>query len=82
MREFAFAVKNIDGNEDHAELDAGEIQIDHFDTIRQVNTQAVAGFQTAMGEELRQTITTAVDVAEGKGNTLEFERGLIAAAGE
>jgi hypothetical protein len=78
MRQFALAIQDVDRDEDDAELDAGQIQIDHFEAIREVNTQPVAGFEPAACEQLGQAIAAGVDVAEGVTCALEFERGVVA----
>ena len=79
MGQLALAIENIDRDEDHAQLDAGEIQVDHFEAVGEVDAKAVAGLQPALGEQLSQAIAARVDVAEGVCSALEFERGVVAA---
>ena len=80
VRQLALAVQDIDRNEDHAQLEAGEIQIDHLEAVGQVNAEPVAGFQPALREQLRQAIAARVDIAERVGLALEFKRDVVAAA--
>ena len=68
--QLALAIEDVDGNEDHAQLDAGQIQIDHLDAVGQINTEAVAGLQAALCEQLSQAIAAGVDVAEGVAERL------------
>ena len=78
MRELALAVEDVDGDEDYSELDAGQIQVDHFEAIREVDAQAVACFEATVSQQPSQAIAPGVDVAEGVACALKFERGLIA----
>jgi predicted DNA-binding protein (UPF0251 family) len=78
MRELALAVQDVDGDEDYSELDAGQIQVDHFEAIREVDAEAVACFEAAASKQLGKTIAADVDVAESVGGALEFERKLAA----
>src|SRR5580704_15013653 len=82
MRQLALAIEDVDGNEDHAQLEAGEIQVDHLEAIGEVNAQAIARFKLAPGQQLSQAIAAGVDIAESVGGSLEFERGLAAASME
>jgi hypothetical protein len=75
MGQLSLAVENVDRDEDHAEFDAGEIQVDHFEAVGEVDAQAVAGFQSTVSEQLGLAIAARVDVAEGIGDALEFESG-------
>ena len=77
--QLALAIEDVDGNEDQAQLDAGEIQVDHLEAIGEVNAQAIARFKLAPGQQLSQAIAAGVDIAEGVGGSLEFKRGLAAA---
>ena len=64
VRHLAIAIQNVDGDEDHAQLDAGEIEIDKLDAVRQVNAQAIAFGQAACGERARHAIAARVDFTE------------------
>ena len=48
VRDLALAIQNIDGDEDHAQLHAGEIEVDHLQAVGQIDAQPVAGFQAAL----------------------------------
>ena len=80
MRQLALAIQDVDGNENHAQLDAGEIQIDHLQAVREVDAKPVAGFETAMSQKMGQPVTAIVDFAEGVASALKFERDLAAPA--
>ncbi len=82
MCDLAVAIEDVDGDEDDAELDAGEVEVDHLDRVGEVDAKAVAGVEAALGEQLGEAITAGVDVAEGIGGALIFERGGVAAAEE
>ena len=43
VRDLAVAIEDVDGDEDDAELDAGEIEVDHLDAVGEVDAEAVAG---------------------------------------
>ena len=62
----AIAVEDVDGDEDDAELDAGEVEIDHLDAVGEVDAEAVAGLEAAAGEQVREPIAARVDFAEGE----------------
>src|ERR1035438_5269193 len=82
----AIAVEDVDGDEDDAELDAGEVEIDHLHAIGEVDAEAVAGGESAVREEVGEAIAARVDFAEGVFGRSEFgpefERHGIAAADE
>ena len=64
MSELAFAVQHVHRNEDHAKSNAGEIQVDEVDAVRQVNTQAIAASDASRAELVRHTRRARVDFAE------------------
>ena len=82
MGQFALAVQDVDRNEDHAQLDAGEIHIDHLHAVGKINAKPVAQLQPALSEQQSQAITARVDLAESVGCAFEFESGLVPASGE
>ena len=65
--QFALAIEDVDWNEDHAELDASQIQVNHLDAVGEVDAEAIAGLKPALGQQLGQPIAACVDVAEGVG---------------
>ena len=67
MRDLAVAIEDIDRHEDHAELHAGEIEIDHLDAVGQIDAQPVAWPEAAPAKRLRQAAAALVDFAEGEG---------------
>jgi hypothetical protein len=48
--QFAFAVEDVDGNENHAQLDAGQVQVDHLEAVGEINAQPVARLKPALQE--------------------------------
>ena len=43
MRNFAIPIQDVDRHENHAELHARQIDIDHLDAVHQIDAQPVAG---------------------------------------
>ncbi len=64
MRDLALAVKNIDRHENRAELERGEIQVDHLDAIGEIYAQAVSARKPPSRERARQTVAARVDFPE------------------
>src|SRR5581483_12526939 len=70
----ALAVEDVDGDEDHAELHAGEEEIDHLDRVRQVDAEPIA-FGAATGEErVCDAVAAHFELAEGVRPPLPLER--------
>ena len=82
MGQFPLAIKDVDRHENHAQLEACQIEIDNLETIGQVDAKPVTRFETPLCEQLRQTITARVDIAKRVAIALEFKRGMVAAADE
>src|SRR5580700_8167187 len=82
MGQFALAIEDVDRDEDDAELDASQIQVDNFEAISEIDAEAIARLEPALGEQLGQPIAARVDVAKGIGDALKFEGGMIAPADE
>src|SRR5436305_216087 len=80
VRDFAILVEHVYGDEDDAGLDAGEVEIDESDAVRELNAEAVAAFEAALQKRVGHAIRSRVDLAESKCFTLEFKRDLIAPA--
>jgi len=80
--QLALAVQDIDGNEDDAQLDAGQIQVDHLDAIGEIDAQAITGLEATLREQVGEPIAACVDVAEGIGDAFKLESGMAAPAGE
>src|SRR5207344_2711765 len=76
----AIAVENVDRDEDHAQLDAGQVEIDHLHAVGQVAAEPVAGLQAVSQEQVRQAIAAHVEFAEGERGAREFQRLGVAAA--
>ena len=65
VRDLALAIQDVDGHEDHAELHAGEIEVDHLDAVGEIDAQAVARRRSPRCEQqVRQPIAARVDLAE------------------
>jgi len=82
VRDLAVAIKDVEGNEDNAEFDAGQVEVDHLDTVGEINAKPVAGVEAAPVEQLSEAIAAGVDITEGVGGALILERGRVAAAEE
>jgi hypothetical protein len=77
--DFAVAIEDVDGDEDDAELDAGEVEVDHLDAVGELDGEAVAGVEAAGGEVVCGAVAASVDFTKGVGTALEFEGGGVAA---
>src|SRR6266850_1333873 len=82
MSGLAITVEDVDGDEDHAELDAGQIDVDQLDAIAEVDAEAVAFGEAAGAERMCDAIAAALDVAKGEFGALPFERDVVAARDE
>src|SRR3989442_1502258 len=69
MRHLAIAIQDIDGNENHAQFDAGEIQIDYLDRVREINAQAIAFGEPARSKGASHAIAASVDLSVAPGWT-------------
>src|SRR5438105_7930012 len=47
VADLAIAIENVDRNEDHAELHAGEIEVDQLDAIGEIDAEAIAFLESA-----------------------------------
>ena len=82
MRPLTIAVEDIDGDEDDAEFDAGQVEIDHLHAIGEIDADAVAGFEPAANQEVAESIAARVDFTEGEFCSSEFERHGVTPADE
>src|SRR5579863_4114744 len=82
MGDLAIAIENVDRDENHSELYARDVNVDHLDAIGEIDAQAVALLETALEKELREPIAASVDLAESVGLTLKLEADGIAPADE
>lgn len=73
--ELAFAVEDVDGDDDGAELEDGEEEVNVAGTVGEVDGDAVALCDAAGGEGVGEAVGLEVDVAEGEGVRLPFESG-------
>ena len=64
--DFALAVEDVDGDDDHAELEAGEERVDEGDAVGQEDTQAVAAREPATGEKPCQPMAARIQVSKGE----------------
>ena len=74
MRDLAVAIEDVDRDEDHAELDAGEIDVDQLDAVAEVDAEPVALGESAGAQRVRDAVAAAFDVAEGELGAFPFER--------
>ena len=82
MGQLALAVKDVDRDENHAQLEACEIQIDDLQAVGQVDAKPIAGFEPAPRPAIGQPIAARVDIAKRIAGALEFKRRMVAAADE
>ena len=80
MIQLALPIEDVYRNENHAEFNAGQVQIDDLDAIGQINAEPIACFEAPARQQLRQAVTAGVDIAEGVRSGLKFESQLIASA--
>ncbi len=64
MCDLALAIENIDRHENHAELYASQKQLNHFDGVRQMDTQPVSRRESSLGQRVHQPVARGVEVAE------------------
>ena len=76
------AIENVDRNEDHPELDAGEEEIDQLDAVGKMDAEPVAFLKTSRAQRVGDAVTAALDFAEREFFSFPFERHLVAPAGE
>ncbi len=82
VRGFALLVEDVDRHDDHARFQAAEHERDVLGTIRQVERQAIAGRQAAIGELAGDAVAPGVDLAEREDLVLPFEGALRRAASQ
>ena len=56
VRDFAVAIEDVDGYEDHAQLYAGEINVDHLRAVDEVDAKPVACAETSLGEQAGEPV--------------------------
>ena len=91
VRDLAFLIEDVDRHDDHAQLQARQEQVDELHAIVEIDSEAVAGPQPAVGHDAGQSITAAIEIAkrfggEESGNFVNgvldaVHRGLQKAAG-
>src|SRR5205085_6220038 len=79
VRDLAIAIQDIDGHKNDTQFDAGQVEIDHLDTVGEIYAEAVTGMQTAVREQIGEAIGARIEFAEGEAAVLPFERHRIAA---
>src|SRR6185437_14419832 len=77
VRRLPFAIQNIDRNEDHAQLDRGQIQIDELDAVGQIDAQPIAPAQPPSLQRMRHPIAARIDLAEGVFRALPLQRNIV-----
>ena len=82
MLDFAAAIKNVDRHEDHAELHAGEEDVDQLDAIREINAKAVAFLKSAIVQCIRHAVATRVDFSKREFAAVPLQADLVAPANE
>ena len=79
MGDFAITIQDIDGDEDYAGFDAGQIEVDHFDAISEVDAEAIAFGEAAGEQQIGQAVAAPVKIGEGEHGALEFQSRAISA---
>ena len=67
VRHLSFSVQHIDGYEENAGLDTGEIQIYVLDPIGQIHCQPVALAQATMFQQMREPVAADVEFSKRPG---------------
>ena len=79
MGDFAVAIEDVDRDENHAQLHAREIEVDHRQTVGELHADAVALREALMDESGGHAVAPAIQFTEGVLPTLPFECHFIAA---
>ncbi len=82
MSNLAVAIKNVDGDEDQAELYAGQVEVDQLDAVAEIDGKPVALPQAAFPQRIRNPVAAGVDLPEGEGRSLPFQSSRAGAADE
>src|ERR1700737_1390821 len=82
MGDLALSVQNVDGHENHAQLDARQVEVDHLQAVGEVYAKAIAGFESALFEQVGDAGAALVDLAEGQRAALELKRDCVPAFDE
>ncbi|MBK7834659.1 MAG: hypothetical protein IPJ56_20355 [Gemmatimonadetes bacterium] len=87
MGDFALPVQDVDRDDDHPELHAGQEEIDELGAIGEVEREAISRLHAATLEEARQAVAARVERTEGQRldgaiGALVPERGDVAAPEE
>src|ERR1035437_7558653 len=82
--DLAFLVEHVDRHDDHAELHAGDPEVDDLDSVDQVESEPVTAAQSARLEQLCEPVAPSVNLAECQRRrpavaAIVFDRGAIAA---
>src|SRR5207245_5768734 len=76
------AIEDVDRNEDHSELDAGEEDVDQLDAIGEIDAEAITFLKAAIAQCVCHAITAPLDLAEGELLAVPLQANLVAAAEE
>ena len=80
--DLALAIEDVDRHEDHAELHAGQEDVDQLDAVRQIDAQPVALGESARAQRVRHAIAAPLDLAEGERLPSPLQRDVVAAVHE
>ena len=82
MLDLAAAIENVDRHEDHAELHAGDEDVDHLDAIREIDAKAVAFLKSAIAQCIRHAVAARVDFSKREFAAVPLQTDLVAPANE
>jgi hypothetical protein len=80
--DFAAAIEDVDGHEDHAEAEAGEVEVDELDVVGEIDAETIAALEAAGMKSGGHTAGAEIEIAEGVESAFEFESGFGRAAVE
>src|SRR5438477_7141868 len=80
--DLAAAIENVDRHEDHAELHAGDEDVDQLDAIREIDAKAVAFLKSAIAQCIRHAVAARLDLAECELASIPLQTDLVAPAKE
>jgi hypothetical protein len=73
VRDLSIAIKNIDRNKNDSRFYTGQIDVDHLNTIRQVDTESITRIEPVAEQPVHHAIASRVNIAERVRLILEFQ---------
>ena len=78
--DLALAIKNVDRYKDDAGFDAGQVEVDEFERVEEIDAEAVSGREATAQQQVGEAVGALVDFAEGVLAALPLESHGLAAA--